>query len=551
MKISFFFVVCLSLWQITLSFDYRVDKAVNHTRLIEKTEGFSQINNVNKPLNRRSLWANKIYPVDYERQLKLGISKENNIQTDNRQLFELSEFKDELYAAAESVNFNLKEIRDDEDPNSFYISREGGNNFVISKQDMEVFMIKVIKPRQHERDHMIVITNRPEGEEFKEFAEDHFDIRMVIDISKESDEEMDAMVKTFFSDSLKEILEKLKILDTSIDEGKYALDALRNLKKLNPSLEFDAVDIAESANLVYRNQSSIITAWSNQNPEKNVKFLLSPTYYGLYNLSLLDGFQFFEINFDIHKADKVIGESKEAINKILSDEIKRAGTDKFYIEKVHAQIKKMKCDIGDLEHNAFDNHTYNFMENASPGCELNGYSIKLTLYRLDIMKTIHLRFENEFVVQEFMIGFGELFDKSLDTAFKDMITEGLDMSAIIKKNKGAPVEYETLDGLFESINKFVEGNITCQKPAKDADNFTCSFKKDAKTSFVILSVVEKEGDEGFFIVSFKDPPTMGNANLIGYAHPEIFINKFNGFDQKERVSKQVVAFFDRIAKFKK
>ena len=75
MKISFFFVVCLSLWQITLSFDYKVDKAVNHTRLIEKTEGFSQINNVNKPLNRRSLWANKIYPVSYERQLKLGVSK--------------------------------------------------------------------------------------------------------------------------------------------------------------------------------------------------------------------------------------------------------------------------------------------------------------------------------------------------------------------------------------------------------------------------------------------------------------------------------------------
>ena len=317
---------------------------------------------------------------------------------------------------------------------------------------------------------------------------------------------------------------------------------------------------------------------------------------------LVDSPEFFQVSFHINKVDDVIQHAAKYINNIISAELRNSSPLASYFAKLEAIVRSKNCNLGGsakrerllaqssqsnksqklnrsskstkqsvtsnsqksssknkssrpktgakkskTQDNPYHLKAFDFSFGDQPDCKFNGYLISGVAYRINQLNGFHLKFENDFLIQEYIVALDDSFDKNLENVVKEVLAENTELKDSIEKNKGNSIIEESIDKLHKAISALAKGSIACQAPNGDA--FTCILNI-GKHSFTIAKVVEKSRKEDFFQISLIDPPSTNKGNTLGTAHPEIFISKYNGYDQNARVIEQVKTFFEKVQKFK-
>lgn len=468
-------------------------------------------------------------------------SKKSGIQSMTKNPLDIPELKLIFKDAAEQQRMYIEESKVD---GEYYFSEESGEHFSVSKGDEEVFTVRVKKPEKGERKINIIISNRPTDTKFINFEDSHFEIRMGVDTTKDNPEELAADISSFLMGALITVQEKLEHLDNTFNSGGMIVDILNDLFK---GKKITSVDIEQSRDNDLGIIASEISIATPQNPKQRIRFLLAPTFQKIYNFSLVDSKEYFEINFHIHKAREIFESAASIIDSIIAKEIHHAHPISYFMEKLYAIISSKQCKTKAFKANMAHAHHFDFLSIGTGDCQLKGLSISAVGYIINSLDGFHISFDNEYVRQEFIISLDDNFDKNLDGVFSEMLAVDADLLDSIKKNKGKSIETETIEKIHDTISGLAGGGVACEKVTNGG--FNCNMTID-KNQYIVVKVLERNGEDDYFQVSLIDPPTVTDANSVGYAHPEIYISKHNGYDQKLRLTKTVKPFFDRISKFK-
>lgn len=512
----------------------------------------------------------------------LAIRLDNNPLSKERSLLDIEEVKNDIIQVAPSHGFNLFAQKKDEE--SYYVSSESGNGFVVSRGDSEIFTVELQRPEGEQRELKIIISNLSIEQRFMDFNENHFDIRMGIDPTKEKDPGTLQEVNNFLSNAVLTIKDRLQFLDNKGNPGEKVVAAL---KKYVKGASFSHIDIPQSLNAENNLKASEIHATSSDK-KKVIRFLLAPSVSGIYNFILVDSPEFFQVNFHINKVDDVISHAALYINNIINSELRNSIPLASYFERLEAAIKGKNCEVGGgggtqkktntsnsgkskskpgksskgkpgaskpkntasksrTGNNSFHIKAFDFTLSEKADCKLNGHVISGVAYRINELSGFHLKSESDYLIQEYIIALDENFDKNLENVIKEITTENADLKDSINKNKGGSIITETMDSINKAISGLAKGNIACEAPK--ADSFTCTLTI-GKQKFVIVKVIERSKKEDFFQISLIDPPKTNSGKSTGFAHPEIFISKYNGYNQNERLVNQIKPFFEKVQKFK-
>ena len=454
---------------------------------------------------------------------------------------EIDDIKTELLEAATEAGFPLGQAPGQK---QYYIDDLTGDSFSVFKEDQNVFNVAYKQPSGNERESRLILSNAPTDGAYEAFKSNHFEFRLGIDSTKAADPNLIQEIHAFLHQSLQEIKVKLQHLNYVEDSGGLLINALNNNMS---NATFTKKDIPKSKDIATGTIASEITGTATNDKSKRIKFLLAPTAYGVYNLILVDTSEFFQINFELEKANEVMENVGPLLASVVSRELNHGYPISHFMEKVDKIVRMKGCAPKKFKANPY-NTLHIDLTAGKPACMLKGVVINAYGYIINHLDGLHISAENEFMKQEFVIGLDDNFDRNLDQVFVELIAEKNDIESIATKNKGKSIETETIEEIHKVISEIAKAPISCEKVDPKKDNFTCSIKIGAK-SYVVVRVIEKFGKEEYFQVSMIDPPTASAANTAGYASPEMFINKFNGYNQSARITQYMKPFFDRISKF--
>lgn len=461
-----------------------------------------------------------------------------------RKLMAIDDISQRLIEAAAKSDFIIKPA-DDGDPASYFINDMTGDEFIVERGGDAVFAVTLDEPDLGSKNKKVIISNRPVGEDFEDFEHNHFEFKIGIDASQEGKPEFEASIDQFLDTATKTIAEKLRHLNYVNMAGEAVTNALNaNVA----GVDFEFADLKETENLELKRIATKITA-RVQSTKAEFFFILSPTYERMYNFKLLNSRVHFEFDFDIFMTDDVFAHASKTIHDILTIDLKAAHNILFYAEKIGKGFQSKKCQVPALEPNPYNIFEFAFApdDKKNKNCELPDYKVTLTGFNVAYLNSIHLRAESELLVQEFVIALNRDFDHVLDSIIADLVLEENETKVALKKNKKNEIIEETLDGIYKIINGLKKGKIVCDAPKQG--KFICHYKIGARDHTVLIAS-EMDDEEEFFRISLIDPPHDGDSKSEGYSHPEIYLNKFNGYDQKLRLKKHIQPFFAKVSNIK-
>lgn len=467
----------------------------------------------------------------------------NKIRSE-RNLMEIDFLQEKLFDAAKQNGMIIHPAKTS-NPDDFYMTDRTDEEFTIEKNDRKIF--KVFKEQEDLNSSAItlIITNKPDDEDFENFKLNHFQFRIAIDSSQSKNEEFEAELSQFLGDSTLLISQKLKHLEYEADPGAAICGKL--IEKL-PDIDFQSKVIEESYDENMKKSAILITATVKAN-KKTTYFLLSPTYSLLYNFQLMSSYESFEFDFDIMSLDEVFDNASKTIGKLLLSDLRGVETSSHYINKVVSALKKRQCDAGPATVDQYGLYTADLSspEGKNKNCQLPGYRIEVATHNVGNLNAVHLKAESEKLLQEFIIHLNSEFDNSLEAILKDIASEESDTDVAINKNKKDEIIPTTLKGIFDAIGKLKKQKVNCEAP--NGNGFVCTFDVAGK-KFVVLKAVEYDEGDGFFRISLIDPPNIKAKNNSGYFHPEIYLGRLNGYDQSTRLKKHIQPFFARLSNIK-
>ena len=376
------------------------------------------------------------------------------------------------------------------------------------------------------------ISNKDEGENFWVFEDDHFEM-----IRSLTEQDSNESINRYFDDIAGLIIEKISLVlqnKPHIAEIAELLEtylAPFSLRPLNPE---EMEDNKYLAIYVYEKLEGY-----NKLAEIQIVFVEGNNY----QIRINKFGQHYTINLIAGQFETAIENIAGEIKATLTKAIKSYHDLEKLEEAVNNVLKSSGCDQSFIDEQSKDVYfnIFAIKFNDKEECPFFNADIKAEMFAYGYMQYLHIIFENNLLIEEFMISINDSFDDALTGSFDELVRE---LTEIRRKDEEEVIS-EDVD--FEKLKKLAMdiagSDYTCNGPDED---FECSKKMNNKTFVIMrLSKLSTEDEGTYFKINLFNPFNEENINDHGYINPEFTIPDKKNQKLAERAEIHLREFFSR------
>lgn len=341
---------------------------------------------------------------------------------------------------------------------SLRVEKDGSINKVM----MNIKHIFSVFIKSSENSNDLIISNTPTDLEFKDFKSNHFELRRSIEL-----DETESSLQKYIEHISEDILKKIRL---TISPTNFVKDIITNLEKdLSKEYELIATDVYGLTSDGY------VTFDIFAKPDKNKKIGEIQVYplekEAIYGVSILKSEQVIEFKLPATELESSLPKIIAEIYETLKDETNFV----YNIDNVHDAIKQnfLENNCSLLAVGNFDKKmrvgNYELDDDKEGKCDAKMSVFRFGLFSYGFIQYLHLSFENDLIMEEFMIAVNNNFTKTLTNSIKKFIS---DVKTVRERGDvtDGPGEY-SFESLTTKINELLSGSVVC----KTADGiFTCS-----------------------------------------------------------------------------
>lgn len=407
-------------------------------------------------------------------------------------------------------------------------------HYVVSLNDKPAFDIFL---KAFDAQTELVVTNVPKKSKFGIFDNSHFEFRRLY-------EDKDDGLSDFADKICREIWPKIQHLD---DKTSFNRQILSELISLLPEYDFR---IEKHADIDKDNYIFIEVARKSKTrfKDKILEFHITrQPDSSLYNFYVSQSETTFELTFSDHNRKEQLAKSKNQIREILT----KAEATLYNLPKIIAKfsnyIKKRNTNCKLDTQSLPESVNYNYVSYTLPDnidCVLEKTTVTLTLFHYGYNRSLHLSFENDFLIQEFAISINDRFISNLLRAIDQVYAE-VNAEKKIRQSKKNPTEVSS-DDMAKAVGKLA--NKYKYKCRKYGNGYMCSkqFKFREEVVLMVKELNASSKKKKYFKVNLINPLSENEPKQGNYAHSEIIIDANNGSSQLVKMESKADDFMHKI-----
>ena len=456
--------------------------------------------------------------------------KTNVNQIEERKLFTQEQLMDikVFTVPLESKFINLGETKFD-----ITFSTDSETTATASVNDILAFQIRI---EQIEEEDFLVITNNIDDEGFAQFHEDHFEFRRSL-----NEQDNEHSIDAYFDYIVPQLIQKL---DSLINPAS----GLENIYTLLQSSfsDFHLVKQEIEGSDVEKYLLVLIFKTSSDN-NRLAKFQVIEVEHDKYQLLIERSGQEYTINLIPGKFEDIINSVKYEIISSLEEAKNIPRTIHSIYAAIEAIIKENFCleYQSDLSTGVDVYNHFSITFDKTPEedtCDLGKGVIKAELFLFGYMQYLHIVFENNLILEEFMLAINSSFKSNLANSFTELFSELAELNKQTKEEEiNGDVDFEKLSVIANDVSG---DRYKCEKI--EEDDFECSEVVEGNKFTVLRLIKSKDENQGDFFRINVFNPLNENTEEGKFINPEFVIPIKHNEKLAQKVETHLKEFFARF-----